>query len=178
MTKKEKIETILAELGFTEYRWITANEIKVAQWVRVKCMFGCSDYGNGTCPPNTPSVEECRAFFKEYYTALIIKLDKVADKDNYPSDWSKEMTNKLLDLEKRVFLLGNQKVFLLNQTCCGLCKNCSGDRENCSDKANARPSPEAFAVDVYQTVQSAGMEINVISENPSEIHRIAILLVD
>jgi predicted metal-binding protein len=178
MAKKEKIESLLSEYGFTEYRWITPQEIKVSQWVRVKCMFGCSDYGHGTCPPNTPNVEECRAFFKEYYTALLIKLDKFADKTAYPSDWSKEMTNKLLELEKQVFLSGNPKAFLLNQTCCGLCKECSNDRENCEDKERARPSPEAFAVDVYQTVQSAGLEINVISENPSDISRIAILMVD
>ena len=178
MTKKEKIESLLSEFGFKEYRWVAPGEIRVAQWVRVKCMFGCSDYGHGTCPPNTPSVEECRNFFKEYYTAVIIKLDKFADMNNYPSDWSKEMTKKLLELEKKVFLLGNQKTFLLNQTCCSLCKDCANNREHCKDKENARPSPEAFAVDVYQTVMNAGMEIKVISDNPSDISRIAILLID
>jgi predicted metal-binding protein len=132
----------------------------------------------GTCPPNTPSVNDCKSFFKEYKSGLIIKLNKFADKDNYPSEWSKNMTNKLLETEREIFLQGYQKAFLLNQTCCGLCKDCSGNRIDCKDKKNSRPSPEAFAVDVYQTVRNAGMEINVISKNPSLINRYAFILID
>jgi predicted metal-binding protein len=175
---KEKIEVYLQTAGFSDFRWIDPAIIHVAQWVRVKCQFGCSDYGLGTCPPNTPTVEECRKFFNEYHSGLIIRLTKSVDKDNYPSGWSREMTNKLLELERKIFLAGFQKAFLLNQTCCSLCKDCSGDRAKCKDKKNSRPSPEAFAVDVYKTVREIGMEINVVKENPSEINRIGILLIE
>jgi len=178
MSSKENISNMLSEKGFIDYKWINPKEIIVAQWVRVKCEFGCSDYGLGTCPPNTPAVAECRTFFNEYNNGIIIRLTKKAEKDNYPSDWSKEMTNKLLEIERQVFLLGNQKAFLLNQTCCSICKDCSGNRLDCKDKAKSRPSPEGFAVDVYQTIRNCGMEINVVSNNTSEIHRIAILLID
>ena len=88
------------------------------------------------------------------------------------------MTNKLLEIERAVFLLGHQKVFLLNQTCCSGCKDCSGNRSDCKDKKNSRPSPESFAVDVYQTVRNTGMEINVVSENPAEMNRIALLMIE
>lgn len=175
---KEKIETYILDTGLSDFKWINPKEIFVAQWVRVKCEFGCSDYGLGTCPPNTPTVKECRDFFNEYNHGLVIRLTKSADKNNYPSDWSREMTIKLLELERKIFLAGFQKSFLLNQTCCCLCKDCSGDRLNCKDKKNSRPSPEAFAVDVYKTVRNIGMEINVVSENPSEMNRIAILLIE
>ena len=178
MTDKEKIESIITERGFSDYCWINPQDIKIAQWVRVKCTFGCSDYGLGTCPPNTPSVDECRTFFSEYNNGLIIRLKINVDKDSYPSDWSRDMTKRLLDIEKQIFLKGNQKVFLLNQASCNSCKDCSRNRVDCKDKSNSRPSPEAFAVDVYQTVRNAGMEINVITESPSEINRIAILLID
>ncbi|WP_319481692.1 DUF2284 domain-containing protein [uncultured Draconibacterium sp.] len=178
MTNKNQIEVLLKEQELTDYKWIDPKEIVVAQWVRVKCYFGCSDYGLGSCPPNTPSVSECERFFKEYKNALVIKLNKFADKDTYPSDWSREMTNKLLSIERAVFLLGHPKVFLLNQTCCTLCSDCSGNRLDCHDKRNARPSPESFAVDVYQTVRNAGMEINVVANNPGDMNRIAILLIE
>jgi predicted metal-binding protein len=178
MTTKEKIESIVIGHGFSDYHWINPQDIIVSQWVRIKCTFGCTDYGLGTCPPNTPPVNECKTFFSEYNNGLIIRLNKFADKNSYPSDWSRNMTNKLLEIEKQIFLSGNPKAFLLNQTCCALCKDCSGNRLDCKDKKNSRPSPESFAVDVYQTVRNAGMEINVISENPSEINRIAILLID
>ncbi len=178
MNNKIKIEMYLQAHGLTDFKWIDPKDIIVSQWVRVKCEFGCSDYGLGTCPPNTPSVGECRKFFKEYKNALVIRLNKFADKDNYPSNWSREMTNKLLELERQVFLQGYPKAFLLNQTCCCLCKDCSGDRLGCKDKKNSRPSPEAFAVDVYQTVKNCGLEIAVVKENPGEMNRIAMLLID
>jgi len=178
MVKKEKIESILKNQDFTDYKWINPKEIVVAHWVRVKCTFGCADYGLGTCPPNTPSVIDCDSFFKEYESAMIIRLSKFADKNSYPSDWSKEMTNKLLDIEREIFLSGFHKVFLLNQTCCSLCKDCPGDRINCKDKVRSRPSPESFAVDVYSTVRAAGLDINVVAQNPAEMNRIAILMIE
>ena len=178
MTGKENIESLLLNQGFSDFRWINPKDIIVAHWVRVKCSFGCGDYGSGACPPNTPSVEDCDSFFKEYNRGLIIKLNKYADKNDYPSGWSKEMTDKLLDVERQIFLFGFQKAFLLNQTCCSLCKECSGNRTDCKDKERSRPSPEGFAVDVYQTVRNAGMEINVVAENPAEMNRIAILLIE
>jgi len=178
MKSNAEIESILKNQGFSDYKWINPKEIIVAQWVRVKCTFGCGDYGLGACPPNTPSVDDCDRFFKEYDNGLIIRLTKYADKNTYPSGWSREMTNKLLDIEREIFLSGYHKAFLLNQTCCTLCKECSGNRINCKDKTKSRPSPESFAVDVYQTVRNAGLEINVIAENPFEINKIAILLIE
>jgi predicted metal-binding protein len=175
---KQEIESIVAMQGFDDFRWINPKEIVVAQWVRIKCTFGCSDYGLGACPPNTPSVVDCRTFFGEYNNGLIVRLSHQADKNSYPSEWSKEMTKNLLELERRVFLKGYQKAFLLNQTCCSSCMDCSFNRIDCKDKVKARPSPEAFAVDVYQTVRNAGMEIHVVAENPSEMNRIAILLIE
>src|SRR5665647_1955900 len=178
MKSKEIIESILISHGFADYKWIDPGEIIVAHWVRVKCTFGCSDYGLGTCPPNTPSVNDCNSFFKEYENGLIIRLTKYADKNAYPSDWSGEITNKLLDIEREIFLSGYQKTFLLNQTNCSLCKDCSENRIKCKDKKRSRPSPESFAVDVYQTVRNAGLDINVVADNPATMNRIAILLIE
>ncbi len=178
MIDKDKIESMLLGQDFGDYKWISPKDIIVSHWVRVKCTFGCSEYGLGTCPPNTPPVDECREFFNEYDSGLIIRLNRYADRDSYPSDWSRDMTKRLLALEREIFLSGHQKVFLLNQTCCSLCKDCSGTRSACRDKKNSRPSPESFAVDVYQTVRNAGMAIDVVSENPAEMNRIALLLIE
>lgn len=178
MTNKHAIESLLIDAGISDYRWINPRDIIIAQWVRVKCMFGCGDYGSGTCPPNTLSVDECRQFFGEYSDGLIIRLTMIADKEKSQTDWSKNITSKFLELEKQIFLSGYPKVFLLNHTCCNVCKDCSGNRQGCKDKRSSRPSPESFAVDVFQTVRNAGMEISVITENPSEINRIIIMLID
>lgn len=176
--KKEKIESLLKSQGLSEYKWIDPKEIIVAQWVRMKCTFGCNGYGAGTCPPNVPSVEDCSKFFKEYDKGLIFKFNTIADKNAYPTEWSKDIAKRLLAAERAVFLSGFQKAFLLNQTGCSLCKECSDNRIDCIDKMNARPSPESLAVDVYKTVRNIGYDINVVSKNPSEITRIAILLIE
>ncbi len=178
MLNRENIETILLNRGFCDYKWIDPKDIVVSNWVRVKCMYGCADYGSGSCPPNTPPVEECVRFFREYSSAVLIRLSKIARKNAYPSDWSREMTGKLLEIERGIFLGGYQKAFLLNHTCCASCTECAGTRQGCKDKANARPSPEGFAVDVYQTIRNAGLDIGVVSEHESEMHRVAILLVE
>ena len=178
MADTERINEILKSQGFEEFKWVDASEIMVAQWVRVKCLFGCSEYGSGACPPNTPLVEECKSFFSEYQRAVIVVLKKHADKKNYPSDWSKQMTKNLLEVERQIFLSGYYKIFLLNQTCCSLCKDCKGNRNDCANKKDSRPSPEAFAVDVYETLRNANIDINVVAENPGGMKRIAILMID
>lgn len=178
MDPYKEIKKLLQDEALSDHKWIDPRRVRVAQWVRVKCMFSCNDYGMGCCPPNTPSVQECEKFFGEYTAGLLIRFSQHADKAQYPSDWSNAMTRKLLELERAVFLLGYEKTFLLNQTCCGICKECRASRVDCIDKKNARPSPEAFAVDVYQTVRDAGWEISVVSENPSDFNRIAILLIE
>jgi len=178
MKNIEKIESILVQQGLLDYKWINPKDIVVAQWVRVKCYYGCDEYGLGTCPPNTPSVEECDKFFKEYEKGIIFRLKTNADKGSYPFDWSMDMTNKLLAIERDIFLMGFPKVFLLNHTCCFRCKICSNNRIECKDKMKSRPSPESFAVDVYQTVRNEGLEIEVVADNLAEMNRIAILLIE
>ena len=66
--QKKQIDVILHSSNYTDYKWIDTQQIVVAQWVRMKCMFGCGEYGHGgTCPPNTPPVPECERFFKRIY---------------------------------------------------------------------------------------------------------------
>ncbi|MFH1102907.1 MAG: DUF2284 domain-containing protein [Pseudomonadota bacterium] len=67
MSKKgiqKQLEQLFARHGVSDFKWIDPKQIIVSQWVRMKCMFGCSEYGhNASCPPNVPSVSECERFF-------------------------------------------------------------------------------------------------------------------
>ena len=57
---KIDLEEKFLEKGFDDFKWIDPKKIVVSQWVRMKCIFGCWEYGrNASCPPNTPSVSEC-----------------------------------------------------------------------------------------------------------------------
>jgi predicted metal-binding protein len=44
--KKETLDGIFHSQGYTDYKWIDPTQIVVAQWVRMKCMFGCDEYGS------------------------------------------------------------------------------------------------------------------------------------
>jgi predicted metal-binding protein len=76
MGKTHGLETLFSDHYFSDFKWIDPKEIVVAQWVRMKCLFGCSEYGqNASCPPNVPSVLECRQFFSEYNESLCLFAD-------------------------------------------------------------------------------------------------------
>ena len=40
-----KIESIMRENGYDDFKWISGKDVVVCQWPRFKCMFGCSSYG-------------------------------------------------------------------------------------------------------------------------------------
>ena len=81
----KQIDDTLHSHNYTDYKWIDPQKIIVAQWVRMKCMFGCVEYGrSGACPPNTPSVTDCERFSKEYADAIILHFDGIMDKPETP----------------------------------------------------------------------------------------------
>jgi predicted metal-binding protein len=151
----------------------------VAEWVRMKCMFGCGAYGkSGCCPPNVPPVEDCRAFFLNYSKIAVFHIVKRVAKPEDRFGWSREVNRKLLEVEKAVFLAGNQKTFLLFMDECRLCLKCPGLRTECKNPKLARPSPESFAVDVFTTVRKVGYPIHVLDDYKDEMNRYAFLLVE
>ena len=86
------IEPLFAKHGCTEYKFIDPKEIITGQWVRMKCTFGCGDYGkNATCPPNVPSVSECRQFFDEYDKGAIIHFAKEVNDPKDCIKWSQKI---------------------------------------------------------------------------------------
>ena len=175
---KEKIDAILAAHDYRDYKWIDPQQIIIAQWVRMKCMFGCGTYGRGgACPPNTPSVAECERFFREYGDAIVLHFEGQMDDPEDRHRWSAKINAKLLKLERDVFLAGFERAFLLFMDSCNICRECSGRRETCEQPRMARPSPEAMAVDVYATVRRFGFGINVRTAYDQRMDRYAFLMV-
>jgi predicted metal-binding protein len=176
--KLKHVDDILHAHGYADYKWIDPKWIIVAQWVRMKCMFGCGEYGRGgACPPNTPSVAECKQFFSEYANAVILHFEGQMAKPEDRHAWSAKINAKLVKLERDVFLAGFERAFLLFMDSCCFCKECSGKRDTCEQPHMARPAPEAMAVDVYSTVRQFGFEINVRTDYDQKMDRYAFLMV-
>jgi len=70
------IEVILEEVlsGKVEaYRLVNPQEVVTAEWVRLKCQYGCDGYGQSlTCPPYSPTPGITRKVLDSYCCAVLI----------------------------------------------------------------------------------------------------------
>jgi predicted metal-binding protein len=180
MSDRQALEGVFAKHGYTDFKWIDPKDIVVAQWVRMKCMFGCGEFGrNASCPPNVPPVPECRQFFDDYTTAVVFRFTKTVDAPEDRHEWTRGVNKDLVALERAVFLAGNQKAFLLFMDSCGLCgEKCTGVREECKVPRSSRPTPEAMAVDVFSTVRRIGYSIEVLPDYHQAMNRYAFLMIE
>jgi len=175
---REEIEKKISKHGFRDYKWIDPKKFVVAQWVRMKCLFGCDEYGNtATCPPNVPSFSECERFFREYDEAVVFHFEKKVAKPEDRSAWARKVNLKLLKLEREIFISGFEKAFLLFLDSCNICADCTGIKEECKEPKLARPTPEAVCVDVYSTVRQLGYPIQVLSRYSERMNRYSFLMI-
>ncbi len=175
--EKEKLGKLFTKRGFADFQWIDPRKIVVSQWVRMKCTFGCGNFGkNACCPPSMPAVAECERFFREYTDAVVFHFEKRVQDPKDRHKWSKGVNAKLSKLEREVFTSGYEKAFLLFMDSCHLCEECAGERTACKHPRVARPSPEAMAVDVYTTVRDLGFPIQVLPDYEQAMNRYAFLL--
>ena len=179
VSKREELEALFQKYGYRNYKWIDPVEIVVSQWVRMKCMFGCGEYGhNACCPPNIPSVSECASFFREYTDAVIFHFGKKVDKPEDRHAWTKKVNLKLVKLEREVFISGYERAFLLYMDSCGICAECTGERGQCKEPRLSRPAPEAMSVDVFATVRKIGYPIEVCKDYSVSMNRYAFLMIE
>ena len=179
MVEKGKLEKLFEDHGFGDFKWINAADIIVARWVRFRCMFGCPAYGKkGTCPPNVPSIDECRDMIGEYRQAAVFHFEKAVEKPKDRVPWSKDVVSKLVALEREVFLAGYYKTLLISFDSCSFCETCAGNRLECKNPRLARPGADAMGIDVYATVRSVGYPIQVLKDYGDPMNRYAFLLIE
>lgn len=179
MASQERIEELCRKHGFEEFKWLPVEDIVVAQWVRMKCHFGCNEYGTQvTCPPNLPSIPECERFIKEYSESLIFHFPKKVSSNEERMAWSRSVDTRLVALERDVFLEGYYKTFALIMSSCPVCKDCVAKPEDCRHPGSARPMPEGMGVDVFATARSVGYPVDVLTDHEDQMNRFAILLIE
>ena len=116
------------------------KQVFTAVWVRLRCQFGCSEYGQClTCPPHSPTPETTRKMLDEYNSAILL----------HGSKW-KLIREIAQALELRVFLAGHYKAFAFLCGPCDLCRKCvclaartkKGRAAACQHPDLARPAME------------------------------------
>lgn len=144
------------------------EKIVVAEWVHLKCRYGCNRYNtNWCCPPATPNPDKVRAILSEYATALLLVGSKSCA-DFYLDNGHKRIAQVrcwkgTILLERMLFLRGYYKAFSLVGECCALCKTCAYP-DDCRFPQEKRPSVESFSIDVIGTLKNLGTTATVATQ--------------
>ncbi len=147
---------------------IPVESVVVAQWVREKCQFGCSGYGQRlTCPPHSPTPEETKRMLSHYKHALLVHGD-----ENTP------VNRIVVKLERRIFLDGHERAFGLGAGPCFLCEDCPPNPGLCRHPEEARPSMEASGIDVFTTVRAQGFPIEVLKDENCKPNYYGLVLIE
>ena len=174
----DKYLALAIEGGATHAKIIHPSSVVTAQWVRLKCQFGCFAYGTGhCCPPRTPTPEETRAILDSYRRAILIRIE-IADSPERSAYYAK-CFEALVELEGAMFKDGYYKAFVFLAGPCRMCKECTAlENKLCTFPEKARPSLESCGIDVYQTVRNNGYFIQTLREQNETNNKYCLLMVD
>ncbi|CAB1078267.1 hypothetical protein D1AOALGA4SA_6022 [Olavius algarvensis Delta 1 endosymbiont] len=170
------------EYGLTAIFPFSIDKIEVAEWVRLKCHYGCSRFGsNWTCPPATPGPEKVRDILAEYETALLLVGTKNCS-DFYLDNGRKRISQVrcwkgTISLERMLFLEGYYKAFSLIGECCALCKQCSYP-QGCRFPQEKRPSVESFSIDVIGTLNNLGTSTKIATQTSDTYNYYGMILLE
>lgn len=166
------------ELGADKATTIGADQVVAAEWVRLKCLYGCDEPGvYKTCPPNgAPSVEQTKRVLGEFRRAVLLGVGPIVGEGKSDAE-SRRLNDAALALERDLFLSGYHKAWTMGAGPCDICNACAQGKD-CPTPEKARPSMEACGVDVFTTVRNADWEIDVVRTPESEYRFFALVLVD
>ena len=168
--------------GLTAIFPFSIDQIVVAEWVRLKCHYGCSRFdSNWTCPPAAPGPDKVRTILDEYKLALLLVGTKNCS-DFYLDNGRKRISQVrcwkgTISLERMLFLEGYYKAFSLVGECCALCKECAYP-EKCRFPQEKRPSVESFSIDVIGTLKNLGQTSSIATQTDDTYNYYGIILLE
>ncbi len=164
------------ERGIDGAKVIAPESITTAEWVRLKCQFGCPGYGRShCCPPNTPPPEVTRKVIDSYQKAILLHR-RIPDGRKRREE-TKQFNEMIVRLEIEIFLDGYYKALSMTSGPCRLCKECDLNSP-CKHGMEARASMEACGVDVFKTARGNGFPIQVVRTPEEEQNIFGLILVD
>ena len=171
----EKYVTQALAAGVFEAKVIPVRNVVTAEWVRLKCQFGCDGFGRRLCcPPNTPTPESMKRVLSAYRHALIYSY--TCTPRGYRAKRLR-MQRLVPAIERAMFLDGHYKAFGLMAGPCRLCKKCNLDG-SCRHSELARPSMESCGIDVYATARNSGIRLEVATRRNGPSKHINLILID
>jgi predicted metal-binding protein len=154
--------------GFRNAALTRAENIVTAPWVRMKCKCGCASYGhNLQCPPHGMESHATKEMLRSYTWTLVL--------EGTPP--GRDFHRSLLEMEKKAFLSGFPKAFVLGAGPCPVCQRCPEDGR-CRHPDQARPSMEGSGIDVYSTVRRVGFRLSPVTEPDHYVKYFGLLLLE
>jgi predicted metal-binding protein len=178
----ERLSKAGQKYGLNRILPFSTDKISVAEWVHLKCRYGCSQFNtNWCCPPATPSPEKVRRVLDEYSMGLLLAGSATCS-DFYRNNSRKRSMQVrcwkgTVSLERMLFLEGYYKAFSLVGECCALCKECAYPEE-CRFPQEKRPSVESFSIDVIGTLKNLKTTSQVATSTAEEFNYYAIILLE
>ena len=147
--------------GVLDAKVISTASIAVGEWVRLKCQYGCPNYGTRLdCPPNGMSTDLMRRLLAEYRRAIVLKLRRLPH-------YRPEGSGLVHRVERELFLAQFPRAFAIGAGSCGLCPDeCIRQPGRCPHPYNIRPSAESLGIDWFTTLCNIGWEVRVLP-NPA-----------
>lgn len=161
-----------SEEGIDEAKIIDSCSIVTAEWVRMKCQFGCPGFGRShCCPPHSPTPDVTQKVLNSYQKAVL--LHRRVSK----GEKTKGFNERVVQLEVEMFLGGYYKAWSMGSGPCRLCKECDLNGL-CRHGYEARPSMEACGIDVFKTARDNGYPIEVVKTHEDERNIFGVVLVE
>jgi len=160
------------ELGAGRAKVVDPRSVITAEWVRMKCQFGCSGFGKSRCcPPHSPTPDVTQKVVDSYQKAILVhrRLPK--------GEKTRDFNQTLVKLEIKIFLDGYYKAWSMGSGPCRLCEECDLTTP-CEHGLQARPSMEACGIDVFKTARNNGFPIEVVRTREDERNIFGLILVE
>ncbi len=143
----DALKDLALEKGGISAEVIPAHEVVFDERTVHKCQYGCPSYGRYlTCPPFTPSPSEFEKALRTYKWAIMVECAH------------SDLNRLVVEVEKAAMRRGYYLALGLKGQRCLLCEECVLSGEPCRDPLNARPSMSGLGINVFATLNRAGIE--------------------
>ena len=205
LEKFDFLKKMALKMGAVDTKVITVDTVCVENRVTLKCRAGCVAYGKKlTCPPYVPTAGEFKDILNEYKYAMLVKFKSPvkADEETVCSiyknwfdpdtpedlknkadtfwndyfDYSRDVHNIMLELEKAAFNKGYTFALAFVNGSCRLCNVCNTKSGVCVHPNLARIPEHAVGINMKKTAEDAGMGIKFPFSGHPEL--MTLLLID
>ena len=155
-------------LGFKNAVPVRSKDVHIPGWTKLRCRYGCENFGAALCPPKAPGYEETKNLIRRCSKALLLEGEPP----------TRDFQLMVLKAEKEAFVSGFYKVFSLWAGPCAICSPCKKNKK-CKKPNYRRPSMEGAGIDVFETVRRAGLDpLRTLAERDEFVRYFALIILE